>query len=60
MNHALIVTSGSMALLGEEVICVITRSYVLRTDRWDESAFLKSFLQSGEGTGGGSISNRFN
>lgn len=48
MNHALIVTSGSMALLGEEVICVITRSYVLRTDRWHDSGALKSFLQSGE------------
>lgn len=51
MNHALIVTSGSMALLGEEVICVITRSYVLWTDGWDESAVLKSFLQSGESRG---------
>lgn len=47
MNHALIVTSRSMALLGEEVICVITRSYVLRTDRWHDSGALKSFLQSG-------------
>lgn len=41
MNHTLIVSSGSMALLGEEVICVIARSYVLWIERWDDRTVLK-------------------
>lgn len=33
MNHTHIVFTGSTALLGEEVICLIAGSYVLWTER---------------------------
>lgn len=44
MNHTLIVFTGSMALLGEEVICLIARSYVLWTERWEDRIVLKYLL----------------
>lgn len=49
MNHALIVSTGSMALLGEEVICVIARSYVLGTERRGDRILLEaSFVKTSE------------
>lgn len=45
MNHTLIVSTGSMALLGEEVICLIARSYVLRTERWEDSSEISPVMR---------------
>lgn len=45
MNYTLIVSAGSMALLGEEVICLIARSYVLWTERWEDRIVLKYLLR---------------
>lgn len=48
VNHALIVSTGSMALLGEEVICVIARSYVLRTERCGDRMVLETSFVTAE------------
>lgn len=51
VNHALVVSTGSTALLGEEVICVIARSYVLWTERRGDRMVLEaSFVMTSEGT----------
>lgn len=46
-NHTLIVFTGSVALLGKEVICLIAWSCVLWTERLEDRSIQKYLLKCG-------------
>lgn len=63
MNHTLILFTGFTGLPGEEVICLIAKSYVLRTERWEDRTVQKYAPQRGvsaRGRAQRNIVNRFN